>query len=316
MVWKIFLPLIGKGDSKDMARAPGMDVSHWDGFTNWYVAKNAGIKFGFFKGTDFTTITKVGFQDSKLEWNWNKSNEAGVLSGMYCWLQPKSDPKVQADFFLERYIKYPTKLPPVMDFEDKAVNSWSDMLWRAQVFLERIEEITGKKPIVYTSAGYMSSFDRIKSGFLSKYDLWLAQYTDDANPFQIPYPWTNWKFWQYTAYADAKTYGSQKTVIDLNYFNGNADELQKYVDDYNGTVTPVPIPVPIPTPAEKMRFKVLKNMNVRSGAGINYIDVGDLQAGAEIEVLNFNGSDVWVEFEKDRWVAYKYAGVTYLEKLS
>ncbi len=49
---------------------------------------------------------------------------------------------------------------------------------------------------------------------------------------------------------------------------------------------------------------VIPKLNVRSGPGLTYKDVGDLHEGDMVEVRRLAGKDVWVQIEPGRWVAY------------
>jgi GH25 family lysozyme M1 (1,4-beta-N-acetylmuramidase) len=54
-------------------------------------------------------------------------------------------------------------------------------------------------------------------------------------------------------------------------------------------------------------------VNVRSGAGVQYDKIGELRAADLIDVLNIDGSDVWIEFEPGQWAALVVNGRQYME---
>lgn len=211
-----------------MTNAFGIDTSHWDGKVNWQTAKQAGVSFGIFKLTDFYRDQPIGFTDSQAGNSWQGLKDNAIVSGAYCWLQPKQDPTVQAKYFLEAWKKYPTDMPPILDFEDRNVISWNDMLWRGKTWLEYIEAQTGKVPIIYTSSGYINNFDKVKRSYLAKYPLWLAQYTWMQLPPSVPYPWTKWLMWQYSDQVNGKQYGSESATVDANYFAGSEADMRAY----------------------------------------------------------------------------------------
>lgn len=214
-----------------MTRAFGIDTSHWDGKVDWAKAKSAGASFGIFKLTDFYKNVQTGFVDSQAANSWKGTKENGIVSGAWCWLQPKHDPKVQANYYLDAWYKYPTNMPPILDFEDRNVVSWNDMLWRACTWLEYVEEQTKKTPIVYTSLGYVNEFDKQKRSILARYPLWLAQYpyvfTANSKP-TVPYPWNDWVMWQYSDKAVGAVYGGQSSTMDVNVFNGDENAMKGY----------------------------------------------------------------------------------------
>jgi hypothetical protein len=58
----------------------------------------------------------------------------------------------------------------------------------------------------------------------------------------LPAPYTNWNFWQYSADGNGQgaKYGAQSSAIDLDRFNGDEADLQKFmgVDVVVPPVTP------------------------------------------------------------------------------
>jgi lysozyme len=202
----------------------GIDVSHWSGKMDWAKAKAAGVSLGIFKGSDFTSDGKTGFVDIQAENNWKGTRDAGINNGVFCWLQPGADPTVQGRYFLDNvWARYPTNLPPVLDFEDKKVTAsgcFTDYLWRAKVWLELVEKETATIPIIYTSKGFMMDFDIKKSGWMNKYPLWLAWYPKiKISRPTAPKPWDSWIIWQYSETGDGRLYGAESTAMDMDEFD-------------------------------------------------------------------------------------------------
>lgn len=226
----------------------GVDTSHWNGICNFPLMKSKGIKFGITKATDVGWGTKKGFVDDKAVHNYTEMGKVGMLRGGYHWLDPRyGSPEYQADFYLDNfYFKYPTELPPALDFEDNEVISWSDMLWKAQVWLERVEKKTQRLPILYTSNGYMANFFQSKAGFLERYPLWVAHYIQRSYP-TIPLPWKKATFWQYsdkgnypyyvwnTPEKHGRDWGSGSSYLDMNWF---MDSYQALLDFCGGIIAP------------------------------------------------------------------------------
>lgn len=284
-----------------MERLLGADVSHWDGFMDWIKAKAAGIRFGFYKMSDFYRDRPIGFTDSKMLWNYTNTKKNDIINGGYMWLQPRIDPTIQARYYTDLYMKYPTDLSPVVDFEDKNINSPTDVLWRLQTVLEFIEGATGRIPIVYTSAGYMRQFSLTKSGFLSKYPLWIAQYPYYVFSWSKPYltytPWKEWKFWQYTAYAKGSLYGSQKSVIDLNFYNGDYKSLKAMTEDY--IYTPF-------SEYQKVQITATLGLRVRSSPAVlsnNYIYTLPYKSIVEVELVQEGWGKI---VGKEQWIFMAY----------
>jgi hypothetical protein len=237
--------------------------------------------------------------------------ENGIITGGYCWLQPKQDPKLQAEFYLnEFYSKADVNFPPVLDFEDNNVNTWNDMLWRAQVWLEIVEEETGQLPIVYTSPGYMMNFDRTKSGFLSRYPLWVAHYIQRSYP-TVPYQWDDWMIWQYSdrghypyyIYQDpnggyGKDYGAGSYGLDMNWYKGTLEDLKDYVG-----IEEEPAPIPQEEPIGYIRA-TRSLIKVHAGKGVLFPTVRRLERGEIVPLYEIGYG--WYRIGKNEWVQNKY----------
>lgn len=78
------------------------------------------------------------------------------------------------------------------------------------------------------------------------------------------------------------------------------------------------LPLPPPPPSEgvgiRMRVGVPK-LNVRSGPGVGYADIGDLYGNEVVEVSNVAGPDAWVEIGPGRWACVQKGREQYLVKL-
>lgn len=296
----------------------GCDVSHWNGFSDFHKMKSRGMQFGISKGADVGSASKKPFVDQRAEYNQIGIKNAGMLAGGYCWLDPHpyTTPEEQANFYLDEfYFKYETQIPPSLDFEDRNVISWGDMLWRAQVWLEVVEKRTGKIPIVYTSPGYMSNFDKKKSSFLARYPLWIAHYIQRTYP-TIPYPWTEYTIWQYSDRGHypyyiynsntmhGREWGSDSSYLDMNWFNGTYQDLLKFCKTQE---LPKPEP-PDETPSDDILFKVkciAYLLNVRSGPSTRYSIVSTIGANSVHNV--YEEKYGWYRIGEDKWISGTYA---------
>jgi GH25 family lysozyme M1 (1,4-beta-N-acetylmuramidase) len=271
----------------------GIDCSHWQGKIDWAKMYSKGVKWAITKATDIGWDNK-GFVDDESVVNYYNMTEQGILSGAYHWLEPKADPTYQANYYLNNfYEKYRLDFPPILDFEDTAVISYSDMLWRAKTWLAVVEQETGRRPIVYTSRGYMSRFNQSKIGFLSEYPLWTAQYIQRTYP-TIYFPWNSWVMWQYSAkghypyfiYNDplsgrGKEWGASSYGLDMNWFNGTYDDLLKFLHKDSSPVQPPiepsPVQPPVEPPSEFEEFNakcIASALTIREGPSIHYAKTG------------------------------------------
>ena len=190
------------------------DVSKWQADVNWAVTSTR-LDFAYAKAS------QANFTDPQWVSNYLETKSLGFPLGMYHYYDNKVSWKVQADYFMSMYDKYPTGLLPALDLEKQTVNpKVADLL----NFVADVMEHIGAHPIIYTSPSYIQQwFWNIPE--MSQFPLWIANYaTDPKNPLpapRIPLPWfaMDWWGWQFSADGNnqGKYYGSTGSLaIDLN----------------------------------------------------------------------------------------------------
>ncbi|BAZ24941.1 peptidoglycan binding domain-containing protein [Kalymmatonema gypsitolerans NIES-4073] len=210
----------------------GIDVSNWNGDSiNWQKVKTSGVSFAFAKATE-----GGDWVDKCFAKNWEEMKEAGVIRGAYHFFRPLRDPSEQAQNYLRIVGKIePNDLPPVLDLEHypkEVEEQWkqfqlSERIQRVQKWLDIVESATGRKPIIYTSWGFWTSYMDDRQEF-TKYPLWVANFTNKPQP-QVPannWGRNGWIFWQYT---ETGTVPGVLGKVDRNHFNGSLDELVAFV---------------------------------------------------------------------------------------
>jgi lysozyme len=233
----------------------GIDVSHWQGNVDWVRTKAAGAVFAFLKMTD-----GVAYFDDQFIRNYDGAGAVGVLRGAYHWLQPLQNPLQQARQFLDKWSRYPCELPPVLDCEDRGYDTAAKMRSNALIWLNAVEEGTGRTPILYTAPSFANTVLAGDVRF-ERYPLWIANYEVKAP--QVPKPWRDWVFWQYSAKGDGKAYGAGSKSVDLNWFNGDEAMLLNLCD-LSSLKPGTPVVEP-PSDTELDRVRVLAaRLNVRS----------------------------------------------------
>ncbi len=203
---------------------PGIDVSHWQNDIDWAEVKRSGVKFAFIKATEFPDKKTTLFIDNKLKINTEGALASGIHWGAYHFFRTHIDPVIQAQVFCETVGEF-SSLPPVLDLE--AAGSKGERLnYKVRQFLEEVEKLSNRKPLIYTSSGFWRSFmaceKRDHTDWARFYPLWIAHYTS-LWP-NTPYPWIGWAFWQH---SDKGTLPGIKTHVDLNWFAGSEEELIK-----------------------------------------------------------------------------------------
>jgi lysozyme len=250
-------------DQPDPALVLGIDTSHWTGIVDWQAAKAGGIRFAIVKALD--GIDAVRYSEE----NYRGAKDAGILIGAYSWLRKAVEVSNggQARAYLAWLKDHPCDIRPAVDFEwspaGKKFNVDTGDLWG---FSQPFESGYGKKPMIYTAPGYWSQFGTTDPKW-AEYPLWQAQY---AKQPQIMPPWAGWKFWQFTATGDGSKYGVPATgekAVDLSYWCGTLEELNKWC----GINIPIPAPLPVPVPVPGIDYEQLYNTVAKQLNNANYI---------------------------------------------
>lgn len=198
---------------------PGIDVSYYQGNIDFTKVKGAGHKFVIARVSD-----GLNYPDSKFNTYWPAIRAEGLVRGTYQFFRPGQDALAQANLVLSRVNALggfqPDDMPVVLDIEATDGQSSTVVRQKMQIWLDRIEAATGKKPIIYTAA-FMSSV--IGNGF-NGYPLWVANY--GATCPLMPSNFTQWKFWQYSSTGSVPGISGN---VDMNKWNGTLNELVAYV---------------------------------------------------------------------------------------
>lgn len=208
----------------DKSRVFGVDTSHWTGVVDWQRAKQSGMMFMIAKALDGISATRYFVE------NYEGAKKAGLYTGMYAWMYDSSLYKTAAQVkaFADLWKKYPTDLPPTVDFEwSRPVNpDRSDL----RDFVVGFEDATGVKPMIYTAPSYWTTYGSAEVSW-AEYDLWIANY-QVSRPMAVK-PWNGaYKLWQFTDRADGAQFGypeGGEAMADVNYFNGDKEAFLKWI---------------------------------------------------------------------------------------
>jgi GH25 family lysozyme M1 (1,4-beta-N-acetylmuramidase) len=209
------------------ATVSGIDTSHWQGVIDWSKVKASGKAFAIARVSD-----GVKYPDKNFPTDWPAIKAAGLIRGAYQFFRPAQDPVAQADLLIQRLQQYgplgPGDLPAVLDVETADGMPNATVRQNMQIWLDRVELHTGKRPIVYTAA-FMSSV--VGSGF-SSYPLWVANY--GVNCPQLPSGWSQWSIWQSSSTGSVPGIAGN---VDLDVFNGSLADLQAFAAGGGGGVS-------------------------------------------------------------------------------
>ncbi len=206
----------------------GVDVSGYQGSSiNWGSVRAAGRVFAFAKASEGT-----GFTDTSFTHNWPGMRAAGVLRGAYHFFRPSIDGAAQADHFVDVINANgglaPGDLPPVADVEVSDSMSAATVISRLHAFLDRVQQRTGRVPMIYTANFFWGSY--LGNPNFTQYPLWVANYGPSC-PY-LPNAWSDWKFWQDT---DAAGVSGIPGGVDGDEFNGTLSDLQAWAGGGGGS---------------------------------------------------------------------------------
>lgn len=184
--------------------------------------KPNSLHFVFVKATGGTT-----FIDPEFGNNWQGAREAGIVRGAYHFYYAKDDPNTQAQHFAQTVARLKEDdLPPVLDVEITDGSTKQELLEGVILWLKTVEQKLGRKPIIYTDHAFANEY--LTDQRLADYVLWIANY--DVPAPALPNLWKakGWKFWQH---SQKGTLDGITGSVDLNIFDGSADDLQKFIKE-------------------------------------------------------------------------------------
>ncbi len=193
----------------------GIDISRHQGNIDWekFQAENppeAPISFVYAKATEGSDFTDINFHD-----NFDAAREHGFMRGAYHYFSTKSSGLAQAQMFIRTVKLEKGDLPPMVDVEEKPGNK-KQFIQELKIFISKIEEHYGVKPIIYTYRKYKERY--LKEPFFGRYPSWIAHYYIDALDEK-----TNWLIWQCSDIGEVP--GIPQNV-DINIFNGSIEQLK------------------------------------------------------------------------------------------
>lgn len=201
------------------SRVQGVDIYHDDDVTSFAALKAAGFDFAYMKSSQGTLNTDVLFH-SRMP----AARAAGLIVGAYHFMSFHSRGVAQAAHCAAviKGVLGDDDLPVACDWEyPEGVDGKPADASIAREFLVEIENLTGRRPIIYTTKGIPAEVGA--PSWMNDYPLWLADLESNPHP---PHPFTGWSFWQHSWAAQVPGIGNE---ADVNYFNGNIDDLRRFI---------------------------------------------------------------------------------------
>lgn len=247
----------------------GIDVSGWQGEIDFAKVKNAGINFVYIKSSEGKNTVDRYFRR-----NYEKAKANELKIGFYHYVRARTveDAVLEAEHFANTIAGTVPDCKLAMDFENFGNLSINEINRISIAFLEKVEELTKKKMIIYSNT--WAARNIFSKELANKYPLWIAQYYV-SNPSDNG-KWNNWEGFQYTdkgripginGYVDRDKFtekillenkeeipnsnqNSNNTENYIRYKIQRGDTLYKIAIKYNTTVN------------ELVRINNIKNPNV------------------------------------------------------
>lgn len=198
----------------------GVDVSHWNQVTSWSKVRAAGNEFCFIKATEGTSYLDPTFKVRK-----DQVRNAGMLLGVYHFAKA-TNPIAEADWFVSQVGELQPGEIVVLDYETYSLTdpaSWC-LLW-----IQRVEQKLGFKPLLYTYHGLLTTYNWKK---VSDYNvgLWAARYgLQQQEPNQSYRPATgSFPFYMCWQYCSKGVVPGIVGFTDLNTTEITLETMKKY----------------------------------------------------------------------------------------
>lgn len=295
-----------------MRKIIGPDVSFYQNDPN----TPNGIDFNRMNQSADFVIIRAGqnlWADKEFKTSWSKAKAIGMPRGSYWFYDSRADPKQQAELWVNVLAGDMGELPLFADLEETYGGAFGGPTnWKK--FIDRLKELVGQKEIgIYTACYYWLNHGPTVAkdlDYFHQYPLWIANY-GVSTPL-IPKPWTTneWILWQFTSMGNGAAYGAESKEIDLNYFNGDANQ---FAVRFN---VPVPDDTAPPDPSGKKYVVNTSKLYVREGPGTNYKVLGYLQANDIVDALAANIEGSWLQIHRAKDGLTGWSSISYLTPLN
>ena len=222
LVWNGVILLNGAAAERYEIR--GVDVSSYQGEIDWDVLSSQNISFVFIKATEGSS-----FVDKNFDANFSGAQKTELAVGAYHFFSYDSSGQTQAENFIKTVTPFDGMLPPVIDLEfygEKETNppDRASVEQQLKTMLAVLETHYGQKPILYATE---KSYELYLSNDYREYDIWIRNVI--TNPKMSD--GRAWMFWQYSNRGRINGYNGEEEYIDLNVFNGSAEEYNLYLQN-------------------------------------------------------------------------------------
>ena len=156
-------------------------------------------------------------KDTQFDTNWEKAKEHGFTRGAYHYFSPYSTGLEQATMFTQTVKLEKGDLAPVIDVEEKPADK-AIFLQELKIFIAKIEEHYGIKPIIYSGKKYKARY--LNDKYFERFPTWIAHHYVDT--LEVNQTWTLWQC------SDRGRIPGINRHVDINIFNGTPETLENF----------------------------------------------------------------------------------------
>ncbi len=214
----------------------GVDYSHWQKGVDPYKLIANGVSFALVKSGEWYKGDE--YDDDRYASNMTALASADLPHGSYYFYHPKIGNSKQLRHWQRLWESQPHDFPPILDCEahdgmfrwDYDTETAKKIANQVYVMLEGMEKISGRKPIIYTTASWWSYYAG-DPDFGTDYKFWLAQYNVKMDRWTATIK-PNIIMWQFTDKLAIPGCPS----MDGNRWIGTEAEFYAMIDKNDGTI--------------------------------------------------------------------------------
>lgn len=186
----------------------GIDVSEWQGNIDFGEVARAGIEVVYIRASEGR-----GYVDPYFRENYEKAKANGLRTGFYHFLTATNvaEAKEEAEFFVSNIKGLEPDCRLAMDFEVFNGLDVSAINEISRVFLETVENLSGKECVIYSDA--YNARTVFSKELADDYPIWVADYFVEE-----PESNDKWKFWVGFQYSDRGRINGIDGNVDRDYF--------------------------------------------------------------------------------------------------
>lgn len=158
------------------------------------------------------------FKDTLFAKNWEELKRVGIKRGAYHFFRGNSDPKKQAQNFIETVKLDSGDIVPILDIEKLDRQSVPNLVKKAKIWLNEIENEYKVKPMIYAGQFF---YNKYLAFYFKGYPLWIAEFTRGKPVLRDK---QKYYIWQHSELGIIK---GIKGRTDLNRFYGDIQSLEK-----------------------------------------------------------------------------------------